>query len=130
NSTGKLIVRTQGTNQLAIDNTGLNLVNNGKLTKAATGLNDLLPACYGAVNADGTLISGTPNMTVTHTVSGNGQYYINFPGIGPNAVALITPRSSNRTSASAMNPGVGIWVGFTNSGVYTDTPFNFVIFNP
>lgn len=88
NNDGKLIVRTQGANRVAIDNEGINLLTNGKITRSTTGSTNLLPICYGRVKFMATSYTGTPNFTATYIST--GDYEIDCPQFGPNTVIVVT----------------------------------------
>lgn len=133
NTEGRLIVRTQGANQVTISQDGLALTGNGKITRTNTGTNNLIPTCYGQVREDGSVIHKTPNVSI-EKLTNDGQYYVRFNGMSSNAVALVTPMNSNvrvRTDYNS-NPGGGIFIGFYNvlTGVGQDAAFNFIVFNP
>lgn len=130
NTEGKLIVRTQGANQVTISQDGLELTGNGKITRTNTGTNNLIPACYGQIREDGTIIFSTPGVNVTHG-SGTGYYFVSLPGINLNSVALITPSDSNVRAKVESRQGY-IWVTFANieTNGLQDASFNFIVFNP
>lgn len=133
NTEGRLIVRTQGANQVTINQNGLELTGNGKITRTNTGTNNLIPVCYGQVRDDGTTVHITANASIRR--QGEGKYYINFPGMTDKSVVFITPWNSNVRVGTAYNPdpnGGGIFIGFFNieTGVYQDASFNFIVFNP
>lgn len=88
NTTGRVVFRTQGSNRLEIDNNGLHMPSNGKLTRAATSSKNLLPICYGRVDYAAASYSGTPNFTVTRIDI--GEYEIDCPQFGANTVFVVT----------------------------------------
>lgn len=66
-------------------------INNGKLLGPTTGSANLLPLCYGHVSAAGTLISGTPNVSVTRTAL--GSYSISCAGITASTIMVGCPNN-------------------------------------
>jgi trimeric autotransporter adhesin len=88
NTAGRLVVRTQGANRVVIDETGMNMPTNGKMTRAVTGSKNLLPVCYGKVKFGASSYSGTPNFTITKIAV--GEYDITCPQFGPNTVIVLT----------------------------------------
>jgi hypothetical protein len=130
NAAGSLIVRTQGANQVTINQGGLEMTGNGKILRNNTDTNNLVPACYGQIRENGTIIYSTPNVTAWRVQE--GVYYVSFPGRNDNAFALITPRESNVRVMTTYNPAAGVYISFQNitTGVKQDASFNFVVFNP
>jgi hypothetical protein len=88
NANGKFLVRTQGANQVAIDQNGVDLPQNGKLTRKLTGDKNLLPVCFGRVRFGGNSYTGTPNFTVTKIAA--GDYEITCPQFTANTVIVVT----------------------------------------
>lgn len=88
NTEGRLIVRTQGGNRAVVDQNGIDLPSNGKMTRTVTGDKNLLPVCYGRVKYGGNTYSGTPNFTVTKIA--NGDYEVDCPQFGSNTVIVVT----------------------------------------
>lgn len=81
-----LFMQTKGGN-LQIGGANSLLVTEGKITRPATGTNDLLPAAFGKVFADGSIHSGTGNFTLTKV--GTGQYDLTVNGVSPASATLI-----------------------------------------
>ena len=88
NTTGRFIVRTQGANQVVVDENGMNLPANGKMTRTVSGAKNLLPVCYGRVKFMANSYSGTPNFTVVRLA--RGDYEIDCPQFGSNTVLVVT----------------------------------------
>jgi hypothetical protein len=88
NTSGKFIVRTQGANQVVVDENGMNMPANGKMTRTVSGAKNLLPVCYGRVKFMANSYSGTPNFTVVRLA--RGDYEIDCPQFGANTVLLVT----------------------------------------
>ena len=66
---------------------GGNVVVGAKVTRTATGTNDLLPAAFGKIFGDGTIHTGTGNFTITKT--GDGTYDLVVSGVSPASATLI-----------------------------------------
>lgn len=64
-------VRTSG----ELDVTG-NIKTNGEVNRTSTGNANLVPICYGNVNTNGTINTGTGNFTVTRTATGTFEITI------------------------------------------------------
>lgn len=133
NTDGSLIIRTQGANQVTINQEGLELTGNGKIVRTNTGDNNLIPVCYGQVREDGSVIHATPNVSVERLTSG-GTYYLRYPGMNSQAIAIVTPMTANVRIQTRynINPGGGIAIEFRNieTTLRQDASFNFVVFNP
>lgn len=89
NTTGKLIIRNNGADRIAIEA-------DGKLTTPATGdNNNMIPLCYGVVNDAGVLLRGTDNVTIEKVGTPGGSsgvyYRISCPGISATSVISVTP---------------------------------------
>ncbi len=114
-------------------------IRNGKLTQPTTGNFNMIPLCYGHINANGTIFSATPNVSVTRFSA--GDYGINCNGITSSSVIIITMvnnlefiggasfYSTGRMDVSIQNikdviddPG-----GFQSND---DKGFYFIIYNP
>ncbi|GAA4432275.1 hypothetical protein GCM10023091_04090 [Ravibacter arvi] len=132
NTDGTVIIRTQGADRVTISEAGLEMTGNGKLMRSNTASNNLLPACYGQVREDGSVIFSTPNASVRR--NSEGTYYVTYPGMTIESVALITPRDSNVRVYTGFNPnpGGGVYIEFSNisTKVRQDASFNFLVFNP
>lgn len=103
NTNGRVRLMTEGQTRVTIDDGGLALGLNGKLTKPETGDYQLAAYCYGIVTSDGTVESGTGNFQVEKNMTGGvTEYRIRVEGIeaySPNqTIILITPRISNVAS--------------------------------
>jgi hypothetical protein len=103
----------------------------GKVTRAAvTGLANLVPLCYGIVDDEGNIVSGTGNFTLLRT--NTGTYSISNADIDPNSVIIATPRSSGVVSArfatSFPDTGATYIFMFNASGTLANYGFQFVIY--
>ena len=101
------------------------MTGNGKLMRSNTASNNLLPACYGQVREAGSVIFSTPNASVRRI--SDGTYYVSYPGMTIESVALITPRDSTVRAYTGFNPNPG---GGVSTKVRQDASFNFLVFNP
>lgn len=106
-------------------------INNGKLINPTTGNANLLPLCYGHVSSNGSLISGTSNVSIT---KGNaGQYYIHCSGITSSTIMTASANDSqggaklNVSYKSAGQAYVLVVIGDTDP---ENRDFSFVFYNP
>lgn len=136
NTEGSLVVRTNGADQVKINNDGLALQNNGKIMRPGSGSNDLLPVCYGLVVYDGTIDSESNSGNFTVEKLGTGHYRITYndPAMigedGKVTMSLtpfssLTPRIMNITRMLA--PSVEV-KSFTLNGYPDDTNFAFIMY--
>lgn len=128
NTNGNVVVRTQGADQIRMNDAGIDLVNNGELNRQSTGSANLVPAAYGTVKANGTIARGTGNFTVVRTAP--GIYEITVTGL-TNAVPIVTCSFYQYTvtayMATSTKLSVNIWdAGFARDA---DSDFHFVVFN-
>jgi hypothetical protein len=110
-----------------------NINTSGKVTRSAvTGLSNLVPLCYGTIDEDGNIISGTGNFTILNT--NTGIYYISNTGIDANCVIITTPRAATIGTASARYTTVAPEAGatyvhmFNSAGTHVNYGFQFVIY--
>lgn len=136
NTEGSLVVRTNGADQVKINNDGLALQNHGKIIRPGSGSNDLLPVCYGIVVYDGRIDSESNSGNFTVEKLGTGHYRITYndPAMigedGKVTVLLtpfssITPRIMNVTRM--LEPSVEV-KSFTLNGYPDDTNFAFIMY--
>lgn len=127
NSNGNLVVRMNGNDRVTVKPSG-DIDLDGKITRTATtGLNSLLPACYGKLGANGNIISGTINFTVTK--GGNGQYTINSSAITSSSIIVATSQYTNRVvSVVTYNSYAEVTVYEVSLGGHTDAPFSFIVY--
>jgi len=126
NNTGNLIIRMNSNDRITIKPSG-DIDLDGKITRSgATGTSSLLPACYGKVGANGTIISGTGNFTVTK--GGNGEYTINSSAITTSSVMVATSQFVGRVvSVIVSNSYCEVNIYEVTLGS-TDAPFSFIIY--
>lgn len=108
----------------------ISLSNNGEVRSSATGSFNLIPLCYGTVDTDGTIMSGTPNFTVTKL--GPGDIKIEVPGSSASTTVLVTCITAQRiASASLAGPNNNIYIAVINAltGSVGDAAFSFVAYN-
>jgi trimeric autotransporter adhesin len=73
NGAAKMVLQTDGNFRI---NQSVDI--GEKLTRPATGIANLLPLAYGKINGNGTILSGTPNVTINKI--GEGQYELSLNG--------------------------------------------------
>jgi len=108
-------------------------IDDGRITATATGAAyNLLPACYGRVNENGTKAGGTLNFTVSKTSLGN--YEIVSPQITSSSIIMV-----NAHGANFWCRGIGYYTGPNTMKVSTvdilntdvrDCAFHFIIYTP
>ena len=108
--------------------------NANELNRAQTGTANLLPICYGNVNANATInaAASTPNFTVTR--AGLGVYDITITGESYFYPDYTTVASLNGTGGELMTNSIGgtqlrVFT-YDSSGASADRPFNFVTYKP
>ena len=69
-------------------------ITSGKLLNSTTGDFDMMPLCYGRINANGSIYTATPNVSVTRTSA--GTYEITCSGITASSVINVTVYGSTR----------------------------------
>jgi hypothetical protein len=106
---------------------------NAKITRnTVTGLSNLVPMCYGAVDAVGNITAGTGNFTVLKTST--GAYTISNASFDGNCIVIITPRGPNigsfapRMIMSSFFSGDIVLQAFNSSGVAADSGFHFMVY--
>ncbi|MFT3980728.1 MAG: hypothetical protein QM687_09690 [Ferruginibacter sp.] len=83
----------------------------GKVTRQAqTGFNDLLPIAYGRVKADGSIVSGSGNFTITYLSEGEFRIYCSDVTTSSTVIAMSTFSTyyPEVSAAAAYSVGSGI----------------------
>lgn len=131
NSTGNLVIRMNGNDRVTIDPSG-NIDIDGKITRSAkTGVNSLLPVCYGLVKDDGTVLSGSGNFSVVRTSL--GHYTITSNDFSTLAVFIATSATgADWTIAGASSSATTIYVEVRShsAGNWSDSYFSFLVYKP
>ncbi|MFZ1683220.1 MAG: hypothetical protein WAU88_03725 [Candidatus Zixiibacteriota bacterium] len=127
NTTGNMVIRMNGNDRITINPSG-DIDLDGKITTPNTGIVNMLPLCFGQIDADGTILSGSGNFTITKAVE--GYYLINCAGITNKAVILVMAPSVVRMAVGFyLAAGIAqIRTFYRASGGDTDSPFNFIIY--
>lgn len=130
NATGNVIFRMNGNDRIKINPEG-DIDVEGKITNtASTGNASLIPYCYGKIDDDGTIISGTGNFTAVRLLS--GYYRISCAGVSYNSIVIISASSGGRTASAWVSDDQTIDIVtysiFTN--LTSDVVFQFVVYNP
>lgn len=106
------------------------LSNYGDLTAPATGSCHMLPRCFGMIAANGDIISGTPNFTVSK--GGPGGYYVST-AMSAQAIVIVTCISPGFyvSASTGGTPGnFGVITAPVGTVAWVDAAFNFVLFDP
>jgi hypothetical protein len=146
NANGKFIIRNNGGDRVFVDASGnmglgvsdpstkLDVAGNinltGKLTSEATGTARLTPVCYGKVDNNGNILSGTGNFTVSRAQA--GLFNISSSAITANSIIIAMAHPSNINASGAIN-GAGsgtIYLYNLSTNSLHDTFFQFVIYTP
>jgi hypothetical protein len=106
NTTGNVVIRMNGADRLTIHPQGDGNTPS-KITTPNTGAMNMLPLCYGRVSFNGTIMSGTPNVSCVLIQTdpngfGNYLYELSCPQFTENTIIFIT-----------LN-GIGIGTTFTS----------------
>ena len=123
-------IRTGGNiTKFSVDKSG-NTNTVGEIRRTSTGSANMVPICYGSVDANGAILSGSGNFTVALTPPGNyeltitGETYTNS-GYATNA----SPVSSNPRFLSIGNTAGKLVVKtWTSAAALVDTAFHFVVY--
>lgn len=145
NTTGSFVIRNNGGDRVTVDavgNMGVgtntpdakldvngNVNFNGKLTTTATGAAPMTPYCYGTVDGQGNIVSGSNNFTVTRDQV--GWYTISSPGMNLDLVIFASGFGSNvhASVASGVN-GARVFLRDLNNNNPIDARFSFLIYKP
>jgi hypothetical protein len=136
-STTKVVIDTLGNVGIGntaptqkLDVTGVVRVS-GEILRTSTGGANVVPICYGNVTSTGSIDSGTPNFSVTHT-NGTGLYTITITGESYSFISYSTVVTSIglspviiATFSSAGSLQVRL---FNTSNSSVDSDFNFVVY--
>jgi hypothetical protein len=127
NSTGNLIIRMNGSDRVTVNAAG-DIDLDGKITRSSvTGANSLLPVCFGLINDDGTILSGSGNFTVSH--SGDGVYRITCNQISTLSIGIATPLYTGFYTSALQFTANSIDVRIHRPGpILTDGAFSFLIY--
>lgn len=116
-----------------IKSTGNILLTTGEVNRTATGAANMVPIAYGNVAANGSILGGTGNFTVSKIPDTNGIYNINVSGENITSTAIYffsaVPLSANPQFATAYPfSGVLRVETFEVSGANQDGIFSFVLY--
>lgn len=106
----------------------------GELNRPSTGSANLVPICYGSVNLDGVVLSGTGNFSVVRFQG--GEYIITITGENYNDsdyCVFITPMSGFRNVYVEEYPAFPdkLFLAFNNlDEVSIQTAFHFIVYKP
>ncbi|HEY3386775.1 MAG TPA: hypothetical protein VGK46_09705 [Saprospiraceae bacterium] len=117
------------TTKFSVDKSGnTNAV--GEIRRSATGAANMVPICYGSVDANGTILSGSGNFSVTTTPP--GYYEITITGetySNSGYTTNVTPVSANpRFLSTVNNAGKLVVRTWTSAGALVDTLFHFAVY--
>jgi hypothetical protein len=101
------------------------------LTKPSVSPAQLVPFCYGSVNADGTARAVTPNATITKTST--GFYTVSCPGLDNTCMVLVTAaqdrKMANCFSIGTNTLGISIFLDrATAPPAASDSDFCFLVY--
>jgi hypothetical protein len=125
-------LRTGGnTTRVSISKDG-NTNFSGEVRRTPTGSANIVPVCYGAVDATGAILTGTGNFSVTPVSAGLYEITIaNETYSNAGYISNVTPVSSNPRFVSTNHNNGNLVLRFFNSaGTLTDTTFQFVMYKP
>ncbi len=114
-----------------VDVTGNTVLSDyGDLTTSATGSCHMLPRCFGKIAANGDIISGTPNFTVSK--GGPGTYYVST-AMSAQAIVIVTcisPGFYIRATTGGTPGNFGVVTAPVGTVGWVDAAFNFILFDP
>jgi len=103
----------------------------GELNRPSTGASNMIPICYGVVNATGALLSGTTNYSCSKIAV--GHYEITVAGQALNTttdVINVTPivfNGARMVTVNSSGNAVRVFI-YSSTGALIDTQFNFIIY--
>ncbi|WP_462249356.1 hypothetical protein [Ferruginibacter sp.] len=107
-------------------------VSNEIRNQSRTGTYSLIPLAYGRINADGTIVNATSNVSVTRV--SEGEYDITVSGVTSTCTIIAYGGETTTAAYSTTNTCKVINYRDTYDGAETisktDTPFYFIIFQP
>jgi hypothetical protein len=130
NATGNVVVRMNGNDRITINPQG-DIDIEGKITKtSSTGNSSLIPLCFGKIDFDGTIISGTGNFTSVRLST--GFYQISCAGISSNSVVITTSNTANRSSSGLAfdDETIDMTVTSISTHALEDGILHFIVYNP
>lgn len=115
------LVSSGSNTQIVLQN--MSFVNNGTINHT-TGAFNMMPLCYGRINANGNIYTATPNVSVTRTSA--GTYEINCSGITDGSIMTVTVYGSTRYIGTASYVSSGkMLVQIENISEVIDDPDGF-----
>lgn len=129
NATGNVIFRMNGNDRITINPEG-DIDIEGKITNiASTGNASLIPYCYGKIDDDGSIISGTGNFTAARLSV--GYYRIYCSGVSFDSIVIATSIADNSASALAFDDQtIDIVLYDISTHNLSDNLFQFIVYNP
>jgi hypothetical protein len=128
NATGNVVIRMNGNDRITINPAG-DINTEGKITTPATGTANLLPICYGRVNYNGYVLSGSGNFTVEKYGTGSYIIYVNGETSDTKVVLVNAEMAAFIVNAHLTGPNSNIWVNIYNHlGVLWDSTFTFLVY--
>jgi hypothetical protein len=129
NTTGNVVIRMDGNDRITINPQG-DIDIEGKITKSSsTGNSSLTPLCFGKIDYDGSIISGTGNFTSIRI--SDGVYQITCAGVSVNSVVIITSNANKSASGLAFDDGtIDMIIHDIGTNALEDGILQFVVYNP
>ncbi len=129
NATGNVVFRMNGNDRVTINPQG-DIDIEGKITNnAATGNSSLTPYCYGKIDEDGSIISGTGNFTAARLSVGSYRVYCS--GVNFNSIVIITSAGDKSASGLAFDDEtIDIVIYDISSQILADGIIQFVVYHP
>jgi hypothetical protein len=125
-----VVIRAGGNfTRLTVDKNG-NSTFTGEIRRPSTTTANLVPICYGSVDDNGAILSGTGNFSVTHTST--GVYTIDIDDesyTNSGYTSNVSPVNSNPRMTAITSSGGNLLVRTYNSaGTLVDCIFHFVVY--
>lgn len=129
NASGNVIFRMNGNDRITINPEG-DIDVEGKITNtASTGNASLIPFCYGRIDSDGSIISGTGNFTAVRLSV--GYYRVYCTGVSVDSIVIITSNGDKTASGLAFDDQtIDIVLYDISTNLISDGIVQFVVYNP
>ncbi|NND32946.1 MAG: hypothetical protein HKN76_10165, partial [Saprospiraceae bacterium] len=109
----------------------------GEINRPATGSANLLPICYGVVENNGTIRSGSGNFSVSIDPSSSNKFYVDIDNVDfdiDNHIALVSAYGISGANAAyeKSDTGSGELLIFTDAGLGGSPAFafSFIVYEP
>jgi hypothetical protein len=131
NSSGNVGIGTNSPSQKLVVNGNVHVT--GEVQRPTTGAANMVPICYGHVDADGTIASGSGNFSASWRASAD-DYLISVTGedfgVGTNYTVLVTVWGATGFTTGTGTVGGDLVVNIGNAFGSVQKAFSFLVFKP